>query len=47
MSHMDLQTLTTQIALGEDSTRQFKSDIRNGSPKANASQFKKNQKNFC
>ncbi len=26
---MDLQTLMTQIDLGEDSTRQFKSDIRN------------------
>jgi len=26
---MDLQTLMTQIELGEDSTRQFKSDVRN------------------
>ena len=29
MERIDKQTLTTQIALGEDSTRQFKSDIRN------------------
>jgi ATP-dependent DNA helicase RecG len=29
MEHMDLQTLITQIDLGEDSTRQFKSDVRN------------------
>ena len=26
---MDLQTLINQIDLGEDSTRQFKSDVRN------------------